>query len=83
MATDAKVGGGAEPERTGPSAGLRIQLEGLSETRLEERLRLLSTPIIARREEGSVVLDLRTILPHQTRPFATALIEALSAPIST
>jgi L-seryl-tRNA(Ser) seleniumtransferase len=80
VATVARVGGGAEPERTVPSAGLRIQLEGFSETQLEQRLRRLATPIIARREEGRVVLDLRTILPHQSRPFANALIEALTAP---
>ncbi len=75
VATVARVGGGAEPERTVPSAGLRIHCEGLSETDLEERLRHSSTPIISRIEEGSVLLDLRTILPHQVKPFSNELVE--------
>ena len=81
IATVARVGGGAEPERTVPSAGLRIRVQGLSETQLELRLRNASVPIIGRLEEGHLILDLRTILPHQTKPFVTILLRALS-PIS-
>ena len=78
VAMDSRVGGGAEPERTVPSAGLRIRCDGLSETQLEEHLRHLPTPVIARIEEGTVLLDLRTILPHQSKPFAAALVRGLS-----
>ncbi len=82
VATEARVGGGAEPQHTVPSAGLGIQLDGLSETQLEGRLRKRATPIIARLEEGRVILDLRTILPHQAKAFSASLLEALTTSTS-
>jgi L-seryl-tRNA(Ser) seleniumtransferase len=42
-----------------------IEREGLSANGLEARLRALTPPIVARIEQGRVLLDLRTVLPDQ------------------
>jgi L-seryl-tRNA(Ser) seleniumtransferase len=78
VATQAKVGGGAEPGHTLPSAGLSITCAETSETRLEAHLRGLPVPIIARIEEGKIILDMRTILPHQQADFTAALTKGLA-----
>lgn len=57
----AKVGGGAEPEKTIPSAGVQLKREGASENALEAALRRTYPPVIARIEGGCVLLDLKTV----------------------
>jgi L-seryl-tRNA(Ser) seleniumtransferase len=44
---------------------LAISAEGMSADELLRRLRAWDTPIIARVEEGRVLLDLRTVFPEQ------------------
>ncbi len=57
---DGRVGGGTFPEHTVPSAGLRIpDPEGA----LAARLRAADPPVVGRLDGGSLVLDLRTVLP--------------------
>ena len=41
--------------------------------RMSARLRKSDPPVIARVEEGTVLLDLRTVLPDQDRLIADAL----------
>ena len=50
-----------------------MSCEGLSADDLAERLRGSETPIIARVEEGRVLLDLRTVFPEQEIAIAAAL----------
>ena len=69
----ARIGGGSEPETTLPSAGVSVQVADLSETELERRLRLSSPPIICRIEAGSVLLDVRTLLPNDIDTIAAAI----------
>jgi L-seryl-tRNA(Ser) seleniumtransferase len=59
------VGGGAAPETPLPSWGIALQVEGVSESELEARLRNATPPVIVRVEEGSVILDFRTIFPDE------------------
>jgi L-seryl-tRNA(Ser) seleniumtransferase len=55
------IGGGAAPSAVLPT---RL-LGGASADELAERLRASDPPIIARVEEGRVLLDLRTVFPEQ------------------
>jgi L-seryl-tRNA(Ser) seleniumtransferase len=59
------IGGGAAPSATLPTRLLAITCEGLSADELSARLRASDPPIIARVEEGRVLLDLRTVFPEQ------------------
>lgn len=59
------IGGGAAPSAVLPTRLLAVSVEGLSADELAARLRLSRPPIIARVEEGRVLLDLRTVLREQ------------------
>ena len=67
------VGGGAAPAATLPTRLLAISREGLSADELAARLRAGEPPLIARVEEGRVLLDFRTVFPEQDEPLAQAL----------
>jgi L-seryl-tRNA(Ser) seleniumtransferase len=68
------VGGGAAPAATLPSRLLAVACEGLSADELAARLRACDPPIVARVEEGRVMLDLRTVFPEQDELVARALL---------
>jgi len=75
----ARVGGGAEPETEVPSAGIALVVEGLSETQLERRLRAGRPPVISRIENGCVLMDARTVLPHDCEPLCDAVAAIAAA----
>jgi len=70
------IGGGAAPSATLPTRVLAITCEGLSADELSARLRAYDPPIIARVEDGRVLLDLRTVFPEQDEIIASALKRA-------
>jgi len=59
------IGGGSAPGVELPTWLVAIARDGLSADALEERLRRLTPPVVARIERDVVVLDPRTILPAQ------------------
>ena len=59
------VGGGSAPEIDVPSWGVTLNFPNLSDTELERRLRSSNPPVIARIENGRVILDFRTIFPGE------------------
>ena len=59
------VGGGCAPGVELPTWLVAIDKRGLSPDALEERLRRLTPPVIARIERNQVLLDLRTVFPDQ------------------
>jgi L-seryl-tRNA(Ser) seleniumtransferase len=67
------IGGGAAPSAVLPTRVLAITCEGLSADQLSARLRASDPPIIARVEDGRVLLDLRTVFPEQDEAVAKAL----------
>jgi len=67
------LGGGAAPSAILPTRVLALSCEGLSADELAAQLRGSDPPIIARIEEGHVVLDLRTVFPQQDAAVAAAL----------
>src|SRR5207248_2743636 len=56
-----------------PTWLVAIEREGLSAAALEERLRSLTPPVVARIEHDRVVLDLRTVFPDHDRPLAVSI----------
>jgi L-seryl-tRNA(Ser) seleniumtransferase len=59
------IGGGSAPSAVLPTKLLAITCKGLSADELAARLRRSNPPVIARVEEGRVLLDLRTVFPEQ------------------
>ena len=67
------TGGGAAPAARLATRLLALTSEHLSADELAARLRENDPPIIARVEEGKVLLDLRTVFPEQDAVVAQAL----------
>jgi L-seryl-tRNA(Ser) seleniumtransferase len=67
------IGGGAAPSAVLPTRLIALTHADLSADELSARLRASSPPIIARVEEGRVLLDLRTVFPEQDGTLVTAL----------
>ena len=55
------IGGGAAPSSTLPTRLLTITVRGVSADALQTRLRAGEMPVIARVQDGRVVIDLRTV----------------------
>jgi L-seryl-tRNA(Ser) seleniumtransferase len=72
-----EVGGGSFPETKLKTWLVRLTADSLTADGLVERLRSGDPPIIARIEEGHVVLDPRTILPDQIEAVAKGVTVAL------
>jgi L-seryl-tRNA(Ser) seleniumtransferase len=69
------VGGGSAPTSSLPTFLLAITAESLSANELAARLRHNDPPIVARVEEGRVLLDLRTVLnPAEEAHIVRALL---------
>ena len=67
------IGGGAAPSAVLPTRLLAVTREGLSADEISARLRASEPPVIARVEEGRVLLDLRTVFPEQDENVIAAL----------
>ena len=71
------MGGGSTPAQSLSTRVLRIRSKHYSATQLEARLRGGTAPVIARIEEDSVIVDLRTVFAAQEGPLADSLVAAL------
>jgi L-seryl-tRNA(Ser) seleniumtransferase len=67
------IGGGAAPSAVLPTRLLAVGCEGLSADELAARLRANDPPIVARVEDGLVLLDLRTVFAEQDEVIVAAL----------
>jgi L-seryl-tRNA(Ser) seleniumtransferase len=67
------VGGGAAPSAVLPTRLIALALRGSTAEWLSARLRRCDPPIVARVENGRVLLDLRTVFPEQERAIANAI----------
>jgi len=68
------IGGGTAPSATLPTALLAVTHQSVNADALAARLRSVEPPVVARIEEGRVLLDLRTVFPEQDEAIAQALI---------
>ncbi len=71
-------GGGSAPEEGLPTSLLEVRVPGRSARSVEAALRSHATPVIARIEEGRVLLDLRTVPEEQEGTLLEVLV-ALTA----
>jgi L-seryl-tRNA(Ser) seleniumtransferase len=67
------IGGGSAPGATLPTKLLAVTCDTLTADELASRLRAHGPPIVARVEEGRVLLDLRTVFPEQDALISQAL----------
>ncbi len=67
------IGGGAAPSSVLQTRLLALSCDGLSADELAARLRFSDPPIVARVEQGRVLLDLRTVFADQDPIVAAAL----------
>jgi len=73
------IGGGAAPSTTLPTRLIAIASPQLSANELAARLRAGDPPVIARVEDGRVLLDLRTVFPEQDEQVVETLRAATQA----
>jgi L-seryl-tRNA(Ser) seleniumtransferase len=69
------IGGGAAPSAVLPTRVIAASQQGLTADELAARLRACDPPIVARVEDGRVLLDLRTVFPEQDEIVLRALEE--------
>jgi len=69
----ARAGGGALPMADIPTVVVRLVPRAMSETELQERLRLGDPSIVARVREGALIVDLRTLQEGEDVLIAEAL----------
>jgi len=67
------VGGGAAPSAVLPTRLIALTHDQLSASEISARLRAFTPPIVARVEDGRVLLDLRTVFPEQDDSLAATL----------
>ncbi|HEX3681254.1 MAG TPA: hypothetical protein VHU83_01845, partial [Bryobacteraceae bacterium] len=72
------IGGGAAPSSVLPTRLLSASCDGLSADELAARLRASNPPVIARVEQGRVLLDLRTVFDDQDSLVLAALDRIVS-----
>jgi L-seryl-tRNA(Ser) seleniumtransferase len=73
------IGGGAAPSAALPTSLIVLTSRQLSPNRLAAFLRAATPAVIARVEEGKVVLDLRTVFPQQDELLRALLVEIATA----
>jgi len=71
---DSVIGGGAAPSAVLPTKLLGLSCSGLSADDLAAQLRQSASPVIARVEDGRILIDLRTVFPEQEESLARALV---------
>jgi L-seryl-tRNA(Ser) seleniumtransferase len=67
------IGGGATPSAVLPTRLLAVTCRGLSANEISARLRASDPPIVARVDDGRVLLDLRTVFPEQDQAVTAGL----------
>jgi L-seryl-tRNA(Ser) seleniumtransferase len=74
----AYVGGGSLPDQTMKTCVLEVEACSVSDTDLAQRLRVGSPAVVGRLRDGKLVLDVRTVFPHQEPALVEALRQALA-----
>jgi L-seryl-tRNA(Ser) seleniumtransferase len=70
------VGGGSTPDQQIESFVVALEGGGISVNEMESRLRAAAVPVIARIEEGKLILDLRTVRADEESELLDALVSA-------
>ncbi len=73
-----RAGGGALPETDFPTFAVSIKPHKMSVNKFEKNLRLGSTPVIARIQDGALLIDARTVMDKEVK----VLVECIKAALS-
>jgi L-seryl-tRNA(Ser) seleniumtransferase len=76
MDGESLLGGGSAPSSTLPTTVIALTSNSFSPNELAARLRAADPPVIARVEDGRVLLDLRTVFPEQDDVLTQILVSA-------
>ncbi|MDQ7802053.1 MAG: L-seryl-tRNA(Sec) selenium transferase, partial [Armatimonadota bacterium] len=76
--SEAEAGGGSLPGTALPSWAVRLKAEGMSADEVASRLRSSTPPVLARIQDGAVLLDLRSVLPEDDAVLEDSVAGALS-----
>jgi len=76
--SEAEAGGGSLPGTALPSWAVRLKAEGMSADEVASRLRSATPPVLARIQDGAVLLDLRSVLPEDDAVLEDSVAGALS-----
>jgi L-seryl-tRNA(Ser) seleniumtransferase len=74
------VGGGSLPDQALKTCVLELTPRALGDAELASRLRLGAPPVMGRLRDGKLVLDLRTVFPHQEDALVEAVQQASARP---
>jgi L-seryl-tRNA(Ser) seleniumtransferase len=74
------TGGGSAPGSALPTKLIAIEVNGLSAAALEAHLRAADLPVLARIQDGRVVLDLRTVIEDEDARATASILQALISP---
>jgi L-seryl-tRNA(Ser) seleniumtransferase len=77
-ADEAYVGGGSLPDQALPTWVVELTPENLADAELARRLRTGQPAVIGRVTKGTLLLDVRTIFPHQKADLVEAIRTALT-----
>jgi L-seryl-tRNA(Ser) seleniumtransferase len=72
------IGGGSAPSAVLPTTLIAVTCYSLSASEVAARLRASDPPVIARVEDGRVLLDLRTVFPGQDEMLTEVLSQVLA-----
>jgi L-seryl-tRNA(Ser) seleniumtransferase len=72
------IGGGSAPSAVLPTTLIAVTCYSLSASEIAARLRASDPPVIARVEDGRVLLDLRTVFPAQHEMLTEVLSQVLA-----
>jgi L-seryl-tRNA(Ser) seleniumtransferase len=70
------IGGGSAPSSVLPTRLIALTAKNVSANELAARLRRSDPPVIARVEDGRILLDLRTVFPEQDEVLSQVLVHA-------
>jgi L-seryl-tRNA(Ser) seleniumtransferase len=70
------IGGGSAPSSVLPTRLIALTAKNVSANELAARLRRSDPPVIARVEDGRILLDLRTVFPEQDEVLRQVLVRA-------
>jgi L-seryl-tRNA(Ser) seleniumtransferase len=73
-----RVGGGSLPDQTLPTRVVELEVNDFGDSAFAERLRAGTPAVVGRLHGGKLVLDLRTIFPHQEQELVGAIRRAVT-----
>ncbi|MDO8283292.1 MAG: L-seryl-tRNA(Sec) selenium transferase [Thermodesulfovibrionia bacterium] len=78
ISDQSRAGGGSLPETDFPTFVVSIKPLKMSVNKFEKKLRESTTPVIARIQDGALLVDARTVLDREIKSLVSCIVSALS-----